>query len=134
MRTAASAVSAFDVALDSVGRFPAGGPPRVMWIGTADRAAGSRVLELGAAVRAGLARQGIAFDAKPLQPHVTLARVRDSASAADAREVGALIARARAPEGAAFRADAVHVMESVLGPKGPRYTSRTSAPLRAGRP
>lgn len=120
---------AFDVPLGAVGRFPTTGRPRVIWAGTG---AEEPILSLGGAVRDALSEAAIPFDLKALRPHVTLARVREGVSIQDARAIGSAVARARVPDGLGFRADTVHVMQSVLTPKGPRYSSRAQLPLRDG--
>lgn len=127
---AARGSGAFDVPLTAVGRFPDHGPPSVVWAGTG--AAAEAIERLGAAVRAELGRRRIPVDAKPLRAHITLARVRDGATADEARAIDAAVKAARTGT-LAFRAEDVHVMESRLGPKGPRYSSRARIPL-AGRP
>jgi 2'-5' RNA ligase len=129
---AAQGARAFTVPLDEVGRFPPSGPQRVVWAGSSDPAAGSRIVELGAAVRAQLARRSVPFDAKPLLPHVTLARVRDSATREDLRAIREALASVRVPPGLSFAARTVHVMESVLRSTGPRYTARATIELRPG--
>lgn len=121
--------STFDVTFTGVGRFPDRGAPRVVWAGTSE----TREIEaLGATVREALTRRGIPFDPKPLRAHVTLARVLDGASAPDRRAVERAAATARVPDGSAFTADAVHVVQSVLSRSGPRYASRARVAL-AGR-
>lgn len=121
---------AFHVLIDEVGRFPARGPQRVVWAGSSDPATRARILELGAAARAELARRAVPFDAKPLLPHVTLARVRDGATREDVRAIREAQAGVHVPTDLSFAVGSVHVMESVLGPKGPRYTSRADVALR----
>jgi 2'-5' RNA ligase len=128
---AARGAPPFYVRIDEVGRFPANGGPRVVWVGPRDPATASAIVELGAAVRAGLVRREIPFDAKALRPHVTLARVRDGASREEERAIAAAVAAIRVEEPPAFRADAVHVVESTLGAKGPRYASRAKIALGA---
>jgi len=117
----------FDVALTGVGRFPGHGAARTIWAGVDGRAA-DQVVRCGSAVRAELLRHGIPFDPKPLRAHVTLARVREGASADEAAAVAAAVASARLPD-LRFRAGAVHVLESALGRGGPRYRSRGEAAL-----
>jgi 2'-5' RNA ligase len=129
VRAGSRRARAFTVTIDDVGRFPAGGAPRVVWAGARDPAVTAAVVELGTAVRAELARHGVPFDAKPLRPHVTLARVRENASPDDQRQVRDALAHLRAPEALSFVARAVHVMESHLSPKGPRYESRAEVAL-----
>lgn len=132
VEAAASGGRAFDVAIDGLGRFPPSGRPQVLWVGTG--AAAAEIERLGELVRAGLARGRVPFDPKPLRAHVTIARVRDDASADEAKAIAAAVAGARAPAGLRFRADAVHVMESTQSPRGPRYSSRARIPLPEGDP
>jgi 2'-5' RNA ligase len=127
--TAAREVTAFDIELDRPGRFPASGKPLVVWLGIG--AGAPNLLALGERFRAELARREIAFDKKPLRAHVTLGRVREDISLVDARSIAAGIEAMRIPH-LRFRADAVTVFESVLSPRGPRYTPRSRAPLRVG--
>jgi len=71
----------------------------------------------------------VPFDDKPFRPHVTLARVkRDIAPEAVSELVAALAALA--PPLLRFPADALHLVESTLSPKGPRYSSVQVVPLR----
>lgn len=124
---AAAGHAGFEIELARLGRFPPCGRPRVIWLGLAEGAEG--VSALAASVRAELARRHLRFDPKPASPHVTLARLREGISAADARTIAAALAGLTVPP-LRFRADAVHVVESVLSRGGPRYSSRTTVPLR----
>ena len=126
---AAAGVTAFDIELDRPGRFPPTGRPRVVWLGMG--AGAQALLALGERVRAELARREVTFDAKPLRAHVTLGRAKEDVSLVDARAIAAGVEAMRVPH-LRFRADAVVVFESVLSPRGPRYTARSRAPLRVG--
>ncbi len=129
VEAAAAGVTAFDIELDHPGRFPPTGRPRVVWLGIGAGAPG--VLAVGERVRAELARRKVRFDAKPLRAHVTLGRVKEDVSLVDARAIAAGVEAMRVPQ-LRFRTDAVVVFESVLSPRGPRHTARSSAPLRVG--
>lgn len=125
-RDAAATVSSFTLAFGGAGRFPERGRPRVVWLGLVEGA--PSVLELGAGVSAGLRDRGLRFDDRPLAPHLTLARVVEDASAAEAKTVGAAL------EGLAiaplrFEVTEIAVVQSVLSPKGPRYTAVATVPL-----
>lgn len=126
IRGGAALESPFRIPITEVGPFPPTDRPRAIAAGAP--AAGAAIRALGAAVREGLARAGIPYDAKPLLPHITLARVREEASAEERRAVLAAV-RAVRPPSLAFRADAVHVMQSTLTPRGPRYASRSMVRL-----
>ncbi len=126
---AARGAGAFEVALDRAGRFPATGRPHIVWLGATTGA--ERIVDVGTRVRAELDRRGLSYDAKPLQTHVTIARVREDAEGVDGRAVSALVRELRVPP-LTFRAESVVLFESVLSPKGARYTPRTTAPLEVG--
>ena len=129
VQAAVSQVTAFDIELDRPGRFPDTGRPRVVWLGMG--AGAPTVLALGERLRAELRRREITFDKKPLRAHITLGRVREDVTLVDARAIAAGVEAMRIPH-LRFRADALVVFESVLSPRGARYTPRASAPLRVG--
>ena len=123
---AAARVPPFALSFDRAGRFPERGRPRVVWLGIADGA--SSMLELGTAVFAGLRTRGLRFDDRPLAPHLTLARVAEDASTAEAKTVGAALV-SLAVGSPRFEVNDIAVVQSVLSPKGPRYTALATVPL-----
>lgn len=123
---AAAPIQPFTLSFDRAGRFPDRGRPRVVWLGIADGAAS--VLELGASVYAGLRTRRLRFDDRPLSPHLTLARVAEDASLPEAKTVGAAL-ESLAVEGLRFEVAEIRVVQSVLSPKGPRYTALATVPL-----
>lgn len=125
-REAGAGVSRFDLAFEGAGRFPERGRPRVVWLGISE--GGPSVLQLGAAVSSGLRTRGLRFDDRPLSPHLTLARVPDDASSAEAKTIAAAVESLAAPR-LQFRVDEIAVVQSVLSPKGPRYTALATVPL-----
>jgi 2'-5' RNA ligase len=125
-RQAASPQAPFNVTLDRAGRFPEGGAPRVVWLGMGEGATESS--SLAAAVRDALTARDVAFDAKPFRPHVTIARVKDDIDRPMARAIAAAAERLQ-PAQLRFAVEAIVPFESVLSPKGPRYTPLALAPL-----
>ena len=125
-RQAAAPQAPFNVALDRAGRFPEGGSPRVVWLGMGEGAAECSLL--ATAVREALTTREVAFDAKPFRPHVTLARVKEHIDRPAARVIAAAAERLQ-PAQLRFLAEAIAPFESVLSPKGPRYTPLARAPL-----
>ncbi|HAF11980.1 MAG TPA: RNA 2',3'-cyclic phosphodiesterase [Chloroflexi bacterium] len=71
-RAAAAGAAAFDLAFGGVGRFPASGRPRVVWLGVGLGA--DALAALAGSVTGQLRRHRIAFDDRPFEPHLTLAR------------------------------------------------------------
>jgi 2'-5' RNA ligase len=125
-RAAAADVSRFELAFQGVGRFPERGRARVVWLGIAEGAA--MVLQLGAGVAAGLRSRELKFDDRPLSPHLTLARIAEDASSAEAKTVAAAV-ESLTPPRLELLVDEIAVVQSVLSPKGPRYTARATVPL-----
>lgn len=123
---AAGLVSRFTLVFDHAGRFPDRGRPRVAWLGMA--AGAPEAVELGDRVAAALRSRALRFDDRPLAPHLTLARVVEDASAAEAKTVGAALEGLAVPE-LRFEVAEIAVMRSDLSPKGPRYTALTTVPL-----
>jgi RNA 2',3'-cyclic 3'-phosphodiesterase len=123
---AAAPVSSFTLAFGGAGRFPERGRPRVVWLGIAEGAAS--VIELGGGVYAALRSRGLRFDDRPLAPHLTLARIVEDASAAEAKTVGSALVGMAVPS-LRFEVREIAVVQSVLSPKGPRYTALATVPL-----
>lgn len=127
---AAAGVPPFQLRFDRLGRFPERGRPRVIWVGIGEGLAS--VVRAGEGVYRGLRERALKFDDRPLAPHLTLARVREEATLAEARTVAAALAEIALPLLEAEVGE-IAVVQSVLSPKGPRYTARATASLNAGR-
>lgn len=125
-REAAADVSRFRLTFQSIGRFPERGRPRVVWIGIAE--GGASVVQLGVGVSAGLRSRGLNFDDRPLSPHLTLARVPEDASTAEAKTVAAAVESLPAPR-LELAVNEIAVVQSVLSSKGPRYSALATVPL-----
>jgi 2'-5' RNA ligase len=125
-RAATTGQRAFDLAFAGAGRFPASGRPRVAWLGVGEGA--GPLATLAAGVAAELRERGLQFDDRPFAPHLTLARVRTDATGPEARTVAAAVADLAVPE-LRTAVDRIGVLESVLSPRGPRYTARADIAL-----
>ena len=125
---AASATRAFELGLGTLGQFPERGRAHVVWLGFADP---GPLVDLAERARRSLTAHGVSFDEKPFRPHLTLARVREDADRVELRDLTIALRGAKAPSGT-FAVDTVHVIESTLSPKGPRYTARATAALMGG--
>lgn len=105
--------------LEGLGQFPASGRPRSVWVGVSDPA-GDRLAGVAGTVRDALAGAAVPFDGKPFRAHVTLGRVAATATPADAAAIRKALRREAVP--IALSADEVALVQSILSPKGPRYT------------
>jgi len=95
----------------------------VLWVGLQGDVTALRAL--GEAVRRELKRARLAYDPKPLRPHLTFARPGEKLSATD---LAADLAALDTYKGPSWTVDAVHQVHSQLGPK-PVHTSLAAVPL-----
>jgi 2'-5' RNA ligase len=126
---AASGQARFAASLEGIGRFPPTGVPRIVWLGIG--AGATEAGNLAILVRRALASREIPFDGKAFRPHLTLGRVKENADRPTARAIAAASERVRLPP-LRFDVGELLIFESVLSPKGARYTARAAVPLRAG--
>lgn len=125
---AARALRPFAARLGAAGAFPNERRPRVVWVGLAEGA--EEVREAAARVRSALAERSVPFDDAPAAAHVTIARLRDRATAVERGAVGAALAALRETVPAlAFTVTEAHLFESTLSPRGPTYTTVARAAL-----
>jgi 2'-5' RNA ligase len=123
---AAAPIRPFTLAFDRAGRFPERGRPRVVWLGIGTGL--ESVSALGEGAYRALRERGLKFDDRPLAPHLTLARVNEDATAAESRTVAAAVEELSVGR-LALDVSSVAVVQSVLSPKGPRYTPLATTPL-----
>lgn len=108
---AAIAFVPFPLAVQGVGHFPPHGHPRVLWIGLEE----SRpLLELQLRVETVATGIGIAPEERRFSPHITIARIKDNASAA----VALFEAKHRPLSFPPFTVNEFFLFSSVLSPKG----------------
>jgi 2'-5' RNA ligase len=126
-REAARMVQPFELAFDRAGRFPeGGGRARVVWLGIGE-GLGS-VERLGARVAGGLRERGLRFEERPLSPHLTIARVVEGASSAEARAIAKATEGLAAPTLGTLVTE-IAVMRSVLSPKGATHSPQATIRL-----
>jgi 2'-5' RNA ligase len=116
-------VPSFSISIDTLGAFPPGGAPRVLWVGV--REATGALADVERDVTARLQSLGIPPEDRPYTPHLTLARVREPAGLTCAR-----LAEGLAPAALGVsRVSAVTLFESRLSPKEPTYVALQRTPL-----
>ena len=111
-RLAARPLGSFELALGGVGTFKRGRLVRVVWVQVSTGAEAAR--ELAAQVEAECAAAGLAPEARPFQPHLTLARARP-------REGAPLPPLPDPPLLKPWRADELVLYRSRLGRTGSVY-------------
>ncbi|WP_129125131.1 RNA 2',3'-cyclic phosphodiesterase [Geomonas oryzae] len=108
---AAIAFAPFPLTVQGVGHFPPHGHPRVLWIGLEE----SRpLLELQQRIETAVAGAGIVPEERRFSPHITIARIKENASAA----VKLFEVKHRQLSFPPFTVEDFILFSSVLSPKG----------------
>jgi 2'-5' RNA ligase len=113
----------FDMVLEGAGAFPPRGAPRVLWIGTTAGAA--ELIALQRRLSSRISGLGVALEARPFHPHLTIGRWRESRPSDRDRALAA----ARPGALAQVRVEHATLYESRLSPSGPAYIALTRANL-----
>lgn len=115
----ASRVAPFPLELRGLGVFPGWNRPRVLWVGSGG--GGERLAALARELERGFTGAGLGAADKPFVPHLTVGRWKD-ARGLDRERLRS--AAAGVDDVAAFTVSEVAVVQSILGPRGPRYEPR----------
>lgn len=110
----------FVMHLDGIGCFPSLRRPRVVWVGLGGEV--ERLAALKAVLDASLTPLGWPPEDKPFRAHMTLGRVKDE-HAAQQIDWSLTVPPLAVPIAA------IHLIESILYPHGPNYTTRHSSIL-----
>jgi 2'-5' RNA ligase len=108
-------VAPFVCRLQGVGRFPAKGRPRVIWVGVQ---AETGLMALAEMVEQRLRAIGILPEERPFFPHITLARLKEISPAS----VTGYLAGHDQFHSEPFTVHAYHLYSSLLTPKGAIHT------------
>lgn len=105
--------------LDRLGCFPANGTLRVVWVGLRGDLAALATLHRSLATV--IQSLGLPTDTRPFAPHITLARARPNATAADLRALRTALDTV-APQSLTWQSDPPRLFRSQLTPRGAVYT------------
>jgi RNA 2',3'-cyclic 3'-phosphodiesterase len=110
----------FKLQIQNWGAFPNLNRVQVIWVGLGGDLA--ILLELQKNLENNLAKLGFVTEARPFAPHLTLGRVRDTASSIDKQNIGKAIAALKVESILTFPVISLNLMQSKLRPQGPEYT------------
>lgn len=113
-----------ELRLSAAGTFGPAARTRVVWLGIEGKR--SCLDGLTDAVNRALIAAGMAVDSQQWRPHLTIARVRDRATAEERRGLARLVQTLPVPEGEPFTTDTVSLYQSHLGDGAPRYELLTA--------
>jgi len=120
LHTAASSVRPLTMKVTGLGVFPNPRRPRIVWAGLAGDV--PQLQRLQRAIVDGLGPLGFPLDGKPFRPHLTLGRVRDSASVVQSQALERAVTGLAATGEQSFSVADVHLIKSQLTGSGPIYT------------
>lgn len=112
----------FELSLSSVGTFPGGKSPRVIWAGVNHS---DPLVNLQKKVSSQLNRVGIKLERRRFSPHITLGRVKTDKP----DRIGEFLVQNGLYKSETFDVSSFHLYLSTLTPKGAVYTREQSYPL-----
>ena len=99
---------------------------RVVWVGLDGQT--GELSDLAKTVERALEPLGFPAERRPFAPHLTLARVRERASAAERERLSGLLESYQMPSPTEFSLSRVALIQSILGPGGARYRTISRFP------
>ena len=129
MRSAAERSSPFEMSLGRPGFFGSPQRLRALWVGLQDTPA--ELTRLHAELVRRLSEAQISFDSKPLVPHITIGRARDTIDRETSLRLHAELLRLGENRRLSTTVREVALLESRLHPGGPEYVALHSARLGA---
>ncbi len=119
-RIAAVENRAFSLEIKSAGAFPTLTRPQVVWIGLAG--AIEQLQKLQKDLESRVSPLGFPPENRPFTPHLTLARVRDTATLIERQKLGEKVAQTGSLSGLIISVNSISLMRSQLTPRGAIYT------------
>ncbi len=128
MEEAAQEVSPFRLEVKELGAFPDLKRVQVVWVGLGGEV--DKLNKLQQRIESNLSLLGFAIERRPFTPHLTLARLRDWASADERRKLGQLIADTKFGAAYTIKVDAINLVKSQLTREGAIYSRISSIGLK----
>lgn len=123
----ATSAQPFDLHITNLGSFPTSKPARVLWAGFH---APTALYTLIQALEAATLKLGYKAEERAFSPHLTLGRVKQTASPAELAKIRDLLPKFQLGKISPARVDSIHLFQSDLRPTGSVYTKLFSAPLK----
>jgi 2'-5' RNA ligase len=130
LRIEADSCPVFDITISRLGSFPNSKRPRTLFIGIQ---APAQLEALQRGIDFATARLGYESEARPFSPHLTIGRVKETATATDLQKIRGILDQVKIDSLGTAGVDSVHLYKSELKPGGSVYSKLYSAPLRTER-
>jgi len=128
MEEATKGLSSFQLEVTGLGGFPNLKRVQVVWVGIGGEV--DKLGQLQQRIESSLATLGFTAETRPFTPHLTLARLRDQASADERQRFGQLIASTSFGAAYAIKVTSINLMRSQLTREGAIYSRLGSVGLR----
>lgn len=120
MGKAVQGISSFHLEISGLGAFPNLKQARVLWVGVGGEL--DQLSSLQQKIDSALAALGFPKEERPFVPHLTLARIREGASAPERKGFGELVGSSSFEDKYPVEVEAIRLMRSQLTPAGALYT------------
>ena len=130
MKEATRELSPFQLKVTGLGGFPNLKRVQVAWVGIGGEV--DKLGQLQQRIESSLAPLGFTAESRRFTPHLTLARLRDRASADERQRFGQLIASTKFEAVYTIKVDSLNLMRSQLTREGAIYSRLSSVGLRGG--
>ncbi|MBN1189645.1 MAG: RNA 2',3'-cyclic phosphodiesterase [Dehalococcoidales bacterium] len=120
IKKAAAEVSPFSLEIKGLGAFPSLARPQVVWTGLSGDIDRLNMLQKSLEIQ--VSPLGFPSEKRPFSPHLTLARLRDTATAIERQKLGEKISNIQFSSGFHMNVNSVNLMRSQLTPAGAIYT------------
>jgi 2'-5' RNA ligase len=127
MTEAVQGTAPFPLKISELGVFPNPRKVQIVWVGVGGEL--ERLAGLQRRIESALEKLGFAAEKRRFTPHLTLARLRDQATASEREGLGRLIGQTEFDSAGEFGVDSVKLIKSQLTREGPIYTTLSSAVL-----
>jgi 2'-5' RNA ligase len=128
MEQSSQGVAPFSLQITEVGAFPNMRRPRVVWVGIKGEL--DKLIGWQKRLDDGLVPLRFEKETRPFTPHLTLARLRETASNEDKLRFGEIVAGANIEVDYKFTVASLNLMRSQLLPTGAVYTSLAEVQLK----
>ncbi len=122
-------ISCFHLEIADLGAFPNLRQPRVIWVAINGEV--DKLSRLQQKIDFLLESCGFPKESRPFSPHLTLARLKDSLSSEEKREIGIFMTSLKIKASLSFNAEAVSLMRSQLMPTGAIYSCLFTARFKS---
>lgn len=128
IEAAAEGISPFRLELKDLGVFPNLKRVQTAWVGLGGEL--EQLSSLQQRIESGLSHLGFAPENRSWTPHLTLARLRDSATPQERQEFGQLFTGAEMEIACPIKVDSISLMRSQLTPQGAIHSQIATVPLK----